>query len=423
MSRTKGNSAEREIAHIMEQWWGQFEECKFIRTPLSGGWGGPQLRANFKASGDLMTTAKQFPFTIEVKRRESWAEENLIKCRKSPVWDWWGQACVQAIEMNVVPMLLLRRNRKPWWLMIPDLMVEKISIHCEHPIPISNWDRESLEQRIEDGHWFPVLFDASEFFDTVKPSHCLDDVKPVLRATNNGDHNMATKRQQPSVHTIQMIDAVDINPAPYNPRKITPVKLEALKESLRTHGWVENLLVQKNTNVLIGGHQRLKAYLEICKENGNKPGKVPCVVIDVNDRIAKKLNVTLNRVTGEFDSKKLGDLIGELQRETKLSNEEIKLMGFNNKEIDDFINISKPAEVQVDENLKEFAKSITFSVEFESIEKRDRAKKMLIDRAKSENKRTGDLLLELLNELPVQKNQNHCSSVVGYILRRTNPTP
>lgn len=112
-SRQKGNVAELEVAKLIEAWWQPASPgCKFVRTPLSGGWGGPQVRAGFKASGDLMTTAQNFPFVVEVKRREAWSWATFSKGQRSPVWGWWRQACEAAEEQGGMPMLWFRQNRR-----------------------------------------------------------------------------------------------------------------------------------------------------------------------------------------------------------------------------------------------------------------------------------------------------------------------
>jgi len=121
-SRGKGSAAEIEIAKLIETWWRQLEpNCRVCRTPLSGGWGGKDLRAGFRASGDLMTTAKRFPFTVEVKRRENWTWKTLLAGKPSPVWGWWQQAIGQAAEVTDVqlePLLVWRKNREPWHVMV-----------------------------------------------------------------------------------------------------------------------------------------------------------------------------------------------------------------------------------------------------------------------------------------------------------------
>lgn len=143
MSRQKGNGAEREVAALIKAWWRQVEpKAEFVRTPLSGGWGGPTIRAGFRASGDLMTDAKLFPFTVEVKRREAFSLERLVEGKSSPVWGWWRQAQTQAVEMKAIPMLWLRRNREPWRVMLPVVFLEGHT-----PISIETW-------------WMPGILDG-----------------------------------------------------------------------------------------------------------------------------------------------------------------------------------------------------------------------------------------------------------------------
>ena len=123
-SRSKGRRAEREVAKLLADWWHPVEKnCEFKPTPLSGGWGGRDggvhVRAHFKASGDLMTTAVRFPFTVEVKHRQSWSMRNLIAGRPTPVWDWWLQAERQAAEESGLAMLWFRKNNVPWMVAMP----------------------------------------------------------------------------------------------------------------------------------------------------------------------------------------------------------------------------------------------------------------------------------------------------------------
>jgi hypothetical protein len=114
-SRNKGSKAERDVAAMLAAWWDTFEPgVRFVKTPLSGGWSTAQVRGEFRASGDLMTTSATFPFVVEVKRREGFAWSTLLAGRRSPVWQWWEQTCKAATEQRGAPMLWLRHNREPW---------------------------------------------------------------------------------------------------------------------------------------------------------------------------------------------------------------------------------------------------------------------------------------------------------------------
>jgi hypothetical protein len=119
--RAKGAVAEREIAKLFEDWWQPVEPgCVFKRTPMSGGWASPEARGDFGTAGDLVTTARRFPFAVEVKRREGWNLERLWSGRPSPVWKWWAQARAAAAEMqHKTPLLLMRQSHMDWLAMVP----------------------------------------------------------------------------------------------------------------------------------------------------------------------------------------------------------------------------------------------------------------------------------------------------------------
>ena len=118
--RQKGSKAEREIAVLLAGWWSKVEpDAIWKRTPLSGGWADAGTRAGFNASGDLMTTAQQFPFCVEVKKREAWSVDAFMKTpKKSPVMAWWDQAIIQAKEMSKEPLLIFAKNRQPWRILM-----------------------------------------------------------------------------------------------------------------------------------------------------------------------------------------------------------------------------------------------------------------------------------------------------------------
>lgn len=131
--RQKGSRGEREVARHLAEWWGRLEKgCEFMRTPLSGGWSTEGARTHFKAHGDIMTTAKHFPFCVEVKYREQWSPKRFFLGHASPCWEWWLQ-CLDAAEPgDDVPMMWLRKSRVPgkresfpWLVILPsDFTVE-----------------------------------------------------------------------------------------------------------------------------------------------------------------------------------------------------------------------------------------------------------------------------------------------------------
>lgn len=129
------------------------------------------------------------------------------------------------------------------------------------------------------------------------------------------------------------INIDDLKRADYNPRKqLTPEDKEyqKIKNSIQEFGYVEPIIINKDKTI-IGGHQRLS----VLKDLGYN--EVDCIVVDVDKTKEKALNIALNKITGEWDLNKLGDLLLELDSE----NYDLELTGFDSYEIE---NILAPVE-------------------------------------------------------------------------------
>ena len=93
---------------------------------------------------------------------------------------------------------------------------------------------------------------------------------------------------------------------PENPRAHSKENISAIKNSIKTHGQVEPLVVQKSTKMVIAGNARLG----VMREMGMK--KVKVVMLDVSDTDARKLSISLNR-SGELASWNEGVLASHLE--------------------------------------------------------------------------------------------------------------
>lgn len=115
--------------------------------------------------------------------------------------------------------------------------------------------------------------------------------------------------------------------AKYNPRIMSDKELNNLKKSLKKFGFIQSVVANKNSTV-IGGHQRIRAW----KEMGND--SVPTVFVDVTPKEEKALNLSLNRIGGEWDAEKLFDVITEIK-----ADEELEYTGFDEKEISRILDV------------------------------------------------------------------------------------
>lgn len=126
---------------------------------------------------------------------------------------------------------------------------------------------------------------------------------------------------------IEYVPIRVLKPDPFNPRRISSGEMDSLTRSIKDFGMVDPLVVRREDNVVIGGHQRLLA----AKRLGHT--HVPVVFVDLTQEQAKLLNLALNRISGEWDE----ELLGRLFEELKVANTDLSLSGFGEDEIGDFL--------------------------------------------------------------------------------------
>lgn len=163
---------------------------------------------------------------------------------------------------------------------------------------------------------------------------------------------------------IKKIKIENLNIAEYNPRvdlKETDEVYQKIKASIEEFGYVEPIIVNIKNNTIIGGHQRLKVLKDLGYD------EVECVLLDLDTKSEKRLNLALNKITGIWDTEKLNELFNELD----LTEDELLATGFDELEIenlntdfisdlldDDFIDSSKQLDkfsitFNIDKNYKD----------------------------------------------------------------------
>lgn len=144
-------------------------------------------------------------------------------------------------------------------------------------------------------------------------------------------------------YKIEYININNLKPATYNPRVHDKDMLRRLEESIKEFDLVDPVIANRNPeriNILIGGHARYK----VAKKLGYKT--IPVVYVDLPLKQEQKLNVKLNKISGEWDFSKLVDLFDQ---------EFLLDMGFEEKELQsywDSILESENDNFNVDEELK-----------------------------------------------------------------------
>ena len=134
----------------------------------------------------------------------------------------------------------------------------------------------------------------------------------------------------------------ELKAAPYNPRKnLKPgdKEYEKLKRSIEEFGYVEPVIWNKRTGMVVGGHQRLK----VIKDLGYT--EVDCVIVDLDEKKERALNVALNKISGEWDNEMLANLLKDLDK----SGYDITLTGFDMAEAQELFGSGSMENVHEDE--------------------------------------------------------------------------
>jgi len=163
-SKTKGSSAEREVAKLLSTWFGQ----EFKRVPNSGAlrWGGASW-----VYGDLLPP-ESFPGIIESKHYANVDLDGLLrlKVQDSNPLGWWLQVvsdvarCYQDTGMALQPILVWKANRVPRRLVIEEAFFQKL--YRESP-PLMASRYLSLNHPEFLGK--VVIVDLEEFLGIVEP--------------------------------------------------------------------------------------------------------------------------------------------------------------------------------------------------------------------------------------------------------------
>ena len=141
---------------------------------------------------------------------------------------------------------------------------------------------------------------------------------------------------------IEKRDVSELKAAAYNPRKdLKPgdAEYEKLKRSIQEFGYVEPVIWNKRTGVVVGGHQRLK----VMKDLGFT--EVDCVVVDLDESKEKALNIALNKISGEWDT----DLLTSLLKDLDGSGYDITLTGFDLAEAQELFGSGSMENVHEDD--------------------------------------------------------------------------
>lgn len=131
---------------------------------------------------------------------------------------------------------------------------------------------------------------------------------------------------------LQKMKLADLKPASYNPRKISSDALGRLTKSLSELGNLQPITWNAKTGNIVGGHQRLKCYSALQKE------EVEVWAVWLDEAQEKAANIALNKLSGEFDLPALKDILEEIDT----GEIDLDITGFGADELADLMEQTKP---------------------------------------------------------------------------------
>jgi DNA modification methylase len=146
---------------------------------------------------------------------------------------------------------------------------------------------------------------------------------------------------------IEYVPISKLNAAVYNPRTMDNAEMTRLCKGISEFGFVDPVIVNTNGNVIVGGHQRTRAAQLLGMT------EVPVAWVTLDKKKEKALNIALNRISGEWKTDELLELLKELSATTDF---DMSLTGFDDEELKALLGDDKDdlgdedAEVEPEEN-------------------------------------------------------------------------
>lgn len=144
------------------------------------------------------------------------------------------------------------------------------------------------------------------------------------------------------------INVDKVIPNPKNPRiDLHPGMplYEKLKESIEHYDYVDPIIWNKRTGMIVSGHQRFQVMKDVAEEKGEKFDTVDVMEVDMPENEQDSFMVAVNKITGLWDTEKLEALFREL------SEEDLRYTGYEDFEIDALLSDDSTSDTDEEDPL------------------------------------------------------------------------
>jgi len=125
------------------------------------------------------------------------------------------------------------------------------------------------------------------------------------------------------INNVEWVEVAKIKSNDYNPNVVLNQELKLLEFSIMTNGWIQPILVTKDYTIIDGFHRHFLS------KNSKKllekyDGKVPVVVMDINEPERMLLTIRINRAKGNHVSVLMHDIVTKLIDKYNYTTEQIR---------------------------------------------------------------------------------------------------
>lgn len=125
---------------------------------------------------------------------------------------------------------------------------------------------------------------------------------------------------------IVWVPGEELQEAPWRANYVLKPDVELLKRSLSDYGWLQPLIVQKSTNMIIDGNYRWEIASNIQPLMKAYSGCVPVVYHQVDLIDAMILHIQMNRARGTLAGKDLSYLVRSITKSRKYSEKDVRTL-------------------------------------------------------------------------------------------------
>jgi hypothetical protein len=122
---------------------------------------------------------------------------------------------------------------------------------------------------------------------------------------------------------ISLINPSLLKPATWRANYILKPDLKVLISSIEKYGLLSPIVVQKKSNVIIDGHQRVIAISQSKALTKQYSKSITCIELDISDLDAMILHVQINRGRGSVVAKRMSDIVKKIYQSRVYSMDEL----------------------------------------------------------------------------------------------------